>query len=172
MKNKGLCGYQENILQDLLTDIKQSDKVKQKEEEKLDDFLYILKQQLEGRLSDEQITDQMHIYEDYIQEQLAGGKTMEQVMRKLGDPEKVADMIVEHYEKLERQQQRENIGSMTADEINANVQNPEHGFHAEFIENEGWDVRIGKLKLNTWYGTLIILGAVLGISILISEIMH
>ena len=129
----------------------------------MDDFLYILKLQLEGRLSDEQITDQMHIYEDYIQEQ---------VMRKLGDPEKVADMIVEHYEKLERQQQRENIGSMTADEINANVQNPEHGFHAEFIENEGWDVRIGKLKLNTWYGTLIILGAVLGISILISEIMH
>lgn len=38
MKNKGLCGYQENILQDLLTDIKQSDKVKEKEEEKLDDF--------------------------------------------------------------------------------------------------------------------------------------
>ena len=28
MKNRGLCGYQENILQDLLTDIKQSDKVK------------------------------------------------------------------------------------------------------------------------------------------------
>lgn len=76
----------------------------------MDDFLYILKLQLEGRLSDEQITDQMHIYEDYIQEQLAGGKTMEQVMRKLGDPEKVADMIVEHYEKLERQQQRENHG--------------------------------------------------------------
>lgn len=39
------------------------------------------------------------------------------------------------------------MGCMTADEINANVQNPEHGFHAEFIENEGWDVRIGKLKL-------------------------
>ena len=37
----------------------------------MDDFLYILKLQLEGRLSDEQITDQMHIYEDYIQEQLA-----------------------------------------------------------------------------------------------------
>ena len=46
------------------------------------------------------------------------------------------------------------------------------GNDEEFIENEGWDVRIGKLKLNTWYGTLIILGAVLGISILISEIMH
>ena len=32
----------------------------------MDDFLYILKLQLEGRLSDDQITDQMHIYEDYI----------------------------------------------------------------------------------------------------------
>ena len=57
-------------------------------------------------------------------------------------------------------------------EVNMVRKNPEHGFHAEFIENEGWDVRIGKLKLNTWYGTLIILGVVLGISILISEIMH
>ena len=83
----------------------------------MDDFLYILKLQLEGRLSDDQITDQMHIYEDYIQEQVAGGKTMEQVMRKLGDPAKVADMIVEHYEKLEKQQQRESIGNMTAEEI-------------------------------------------------------
>ena len=138
----------------------------------MDVCFYILKLQLEGRLSDDQITDQMHIYEDYIQEQVAGGKTMEQVMRKLGDPAKVADMIVEHYEKLEKQQQRESIGNMTAEEINANVQNPEHGFHAEFIENEGWDVRLGKLKLNTWYGTLIILGAVLGISVLISTIMH
>lgn len=138
----------------------------------MDDFLYILKLQLEDRLSDDQITDQMHIYEDYIQEQVAGGKTMEQVMRKLGDPAKVADMIVEHYEKLEKQKQYDDIGKMTAEEINANIQNPEHGFHAEFIENEGWDVRFGKLKLNTWYGTLIILGAVLGISVLISIIMH
>ncbi len=36
----------------------------------MDDFLYILKLQLEGRLSDDQITDQMNIYEDYIQEQV------------------------------------------------------------------------------------------------------
>ena len=40
----------------------------------MDDFLYILKLQLEGRLSDEQITDQMHIYEDYIQEQLEAAR--------------------------------------------------------------------------------------------------
>ena len=90
-------------------------------------------------------------------------------------PDGVASSFIQYLdiiEKLEKQQQRESIGNMTAEEINANVQNPEHGFHAEFIENEGWDVRLGKLKLNTWYGTLIILGAVLGISVLISMIMH
>lgn len=58
---------------------------------------------------------------------------------------------------------------MTAEEINAQIQNPEHGFHAEFKEGEGWDVRFGKLKLNTWYGTLIILGIVLAVFILFSE---
>ena len=31
----------------------------------MDDFLYILKLQLEGRLSDEQITDQMSLAEEY-----------------------------------------------------------------------------------------------------------
>ena len=45
-------------------------------------------------------------------------------------------------------------------------------FMRNLSKNEGWDVRLGKLKLNTWYGTLIILGAVLGISVLISIIMH
>ena len=43
----------------------------------MDDFLYILKLQLEGRLSDDQITDQMHIYEDYIQEQDYGASYAE-----------------------------------------------------------------------------------------------
>lgn len=58
--------------------------------------------------------------------------------------------------------------TQTEAEINERIQNPEHGFHAEFKENEGWDIRLGKLKLNTWYGTLIILGVVLGVFVLLS----
>lgn len=142
----------------------------------MDDFLYILKLQLTDRLTPEQIDDQMVLYQNYIEEQIAGGKTLEQVMRKLGDPAKVADMIVDHYEKLARAEEqkagREQLGNMTAREINEQIQNPEHGFHAEFKENEGWDVRLGKLKLNTWYGTLIILGVVLLVFIVISELTH
>lgn len=142
----------------------------------MDDFLYILKLQLMDRLTSEQIDDQMVLYQNYIEEQIAGGKTLEQVMRKLGDPAKVADMIVDHYEKQARMREQENekekLAGMTAKEINDQIQNPEHGFHAEFRENEGWEVRLGKLKLNTWYGTLIILGIVLAVFILISELTN
>lgn len=142
----------------------------------MDDFLYILKLQLTDRLTPEQIDDQMVLYQNYIEEQIAGGKTLEQVMRKLGDPAKVADMIVDYYQKQagmqEQRETREKLGNMTAQEINDQIQNPEHGFHAEFRENEGWDIRFGKLKLNTWYGTLIILGVVLLVFILISELTH
>ena len=142
----------------------------------MDDFLYILKLQLMDRLTSEQIDDQMVLYQNYIEEQIAGGKTLEQVMRKLGDPAKVADMIVDHYEKQARMREQENekekLAGMTAKEINERIQNPEHGFHAEFKENEGWDIRLGKLKLNTWYGTLIILGIVLAVFILISELTN
>ena len=137
----------------------------------MDDFLYALKMQLEGRITAEQVADQMKLYENYIEEQMAGGKTLEQVLRKLGDPVKIADLIVDSYEKRARAQQRTGNKQMTAEEINAQIQNPERGFHAEFKENEGWDVRLGNLKLNTWYGTLIILGIVLGIFILFSELM-
>lgn len=143
------------------------------EVEKMDDFLYILKIQLSEKLTEEQVEEQMILYQNYIEEQMAGGKTLEQVMRKLGDPVKVAEMVINSYEEREdRQKQQEKMKNMSAAEINAQVKNPEHGFHAEFKENEGWDVRFGKLKLNTWYGTLIILGIVLAVFILFSELTH
>jgi len=143
----------------------------------MNEFLYVLKLQLMDRLTPDELNEQIALYENYINEQIAAGKTMEQVMRKLGDPEKVADMIVEHYagtdaEKEEPQQKTERFfRSLTADEINDQIQNPEHGIHAEFKENEGWDVRLGKFKLNTWYGTLIILGIVLVLFVLFSELL-
>jgi hypothetical protein len=138
----------------------------------MDDFLYILKLQLEDKLTSQQVEEQIHLYENYVEEQIAGGKTMEQVMRKLGDPVKVAEMIVDDYEKRAAQSKKEQFGNLTAEEINSQIPNPEHGFHVEFKENEGWEVRLGKLKLNSWYGTLLILAIVLVVFILISELTH
>lgn len=151
----------------------------------MDEFLYVLKLRLMDHLMPQDLDEQIALYENYINQEIAGGKTLEQVMRKLGDPEKVADMIIAHKKgednseqeetRKEEGQSREHMkraGEMTAEEINEQVYNPERGFHAEFKENEGWDIRLGKLKLNSWYGTLIILGIVLVVFILISELTH
>ena len=105
---------------------------------------------------------------------MAEGKTEAQVLQKLGDPTVVAQKVMEAYENKEKQEaaQRGNALKdpfpLTAEEMNAQIKNPEWGFHLQFEENKGWDIRLGKLKLNSWYGTLIILGVVLVIFILLS----
>ena len=136
----------------------------------MDDFLYCLKMELDEKLSEEQIEYQLDLYRNYIIEEMKKNKTEEQVLRKLGDPVLISKLIVESYVKREKEERKKKSRPQTAEEINAQIQNAEHGFHAEFIENEGWDVRIGKLKLNTWYGTLIILGIVLVVFIILSTI--
>ncbi len=155
----------------------------------MEEFLSVLKTCLMERMTPAELDEQIELYRDYFKDELAAGKSMEQILRKLGEPAKVAELIVEHAEGLRleeeaEQQQRYNrrfcgdchdCTNMTEEEIeevNAQIQNPEHGFHAEFKANEGWDVRLGKLKLNTWYGTLIILGIVLVIFVVISQLMH
>ena len=135
----------------------------------MDDFLYALKMELDGKLTDDQIAYQLDLYRDYIIKELRKNKTEEQVLRKLGDPVLICKLIVESYEKREKENKKqERRMTQNEAEINERIQNPEHGFHAEFKENEGWDIRLGKLKLNTWYGTLIILGVVLGVFVLLS----
>ena len=135
----------------------------------MDDFLYALKMDLDGKLTDDQIAYQLDLYRDYIIKEMRKNKTEEQVLRKLGDPVLICKLIVESYEKREKENKKqERRMTQTEAEINERIQNPEHGFHAEFKENEGWDIRLGKLKLNTWYGTLIILGVVLGVFVLLS----
>ena len=135
----------------------------------MDDFLYALKMELDGKLTDDQIAYQLDLYRDYIIKEMRKNKKEEQVLRKLGDPVLICKLIVESYEKREKENKKqERRMTQTEAEINERIQNPEHGFHAEFKENEGWDIRLGKLKLNTWYGTLIILGVVLGVFVLLS----
>ncbi len=140
----------------------------------MDDFLYALKLELENKVTEDQMIDQLNLYREYIMKEMNGGKSLEAVLRKLGDPSLIAKLIVESYEKREKQAQRKDnwdmMATMTAEEINARIQNPERGIRAEFIPDKGWDVRLGKLKLNSWYGTLIILGVVLVIFIALSTI--
>ncbi len=146
----------------------------------MEDFLNVLKSQLMDSLPPGELEEQIALYRRYINAQVAEGQTMEQVLAKLGDPAKVAELIVEHEADTRAQREKEQYEKqrlwkkdMTVEEINAQIENPpEHGVHAEYKESEGWDVRAGKVKLNSWYFTLIILGAVLVIYILINQLLR
>lgn len=144
----------------------------------MDDFLYALKVELEhlGGMPEEEITHQVQMYENYINEHTASGEPLEKVLRRLGDPSIIASMIQRAYNKnrntmdFERAYQREQEQKVDFDDpdsINSNIQNPDKGIKAEFTPDKGWDVRLGGMKLNSWYGTLIIVGIVLVIFYLI-----
>ena len=139
----------------------------------MDDFLYALKYELAGKIPNDQIDYQLDLYRKYINRERNSGKSLDMVLRKLGDPAKIAELIVESYEQRDREEAiRKNMteSEALAAEINSKIQNPERGIQAKFIPDKGWDIRLGKLKLNSWYGTLIILGIVLAIFVLLSTI--
>ncbi len=159
----------------------------------MDDFLYLLKMELDGRIPDEEVPKQIGLYENYINEHVADGQPLESVLRTLGDPSDIAGMIVDAYAKKAAAAgsvvSEESAGSRpgrdrgavelpkgdleadsTAEDINRLVLNPGKGIKAEFKENEGWDIRLGRLKLNSWYGTLMILLIVVVIASLIQQL--
>lgn len=59
------------------------------------EFLEKLRLALNGRVSSEQLTENMHFYEDYINVEIRKGRTEEEVLEELGDPRLIARTIAE-----------------------------------------------------------------------------
>ncbi len=57
-------------------------------------FLLELRDFLNGRVNEREITRQIHYYEDYINSQVTGGKEESQVINELGDPRLLAKTII------------------------------------------------------------------------------
>ncbi len=140
----------------------------------MEDFLWDLHIALRDQLPANKVDEQIENYKNYFKTEQESGKTMEQILAKLGDPKKVAQMILDHYhaeqEKSAKLWVQDMYTEQSEEEINNSIQNPEHGVKATFSQEKGWDIRLGRLKLNSWYGTLIVLGIVLGIFLLLSLI--
>lgn len=147
---------------------------KETEMSKNGDFLYVLQCELEEKLTGEQILYQLNLYENICQNRWRKARRKHRFCRNLEIRPLWHRRLWKHMRIKEKQEaaQRGNALKdpfpLTAEEMNAQIKNPEWGFHLQFEENKGWDIRLGKLKLNSWYGTLIILGVVLVIFILLS----
>lgn len=153
-----------------------------------DEFIVELSQALFGKMTQAQINGQIQYYEKYIMEEVRKGKTEEQVIEELGEPHLLAKTIALMADKpTERTFDRKTRASMLFGEQKESAKEDTeekkrrthseadqyepgyHGVKAEFSSEKGWDIRLGKFKINSWYGTGIILGIILIIAGIIEK---
>ena len=68
-----------------------------------EEFLDTLRKVLARELSESEVADNINYYWNYIEQQIASGKTEEQVLQELGDPRLIARTILQVDEKREEE---------------------------------------------------------------------
>lgn len=126
-------------------------------------FLEELRLALQGSISQAQVNENLKYYENYIMEQSHMGKSEEQVMEELGSPRLIARTILDT---------SEHIGESYEESFYEETQEEtiKKGFHVEFSEAGGWDIRWGKFKINSWYGTLFIVMLIVLVFVIIAKV--
>lgn len=117
------------------------------------EFLHELRIALQGEISQRAIDEHVRYYENYIIEESRKGKSEEEVISQLGNPRLIAKTLIDTTEQF---------GTVNEEEYYSKHYNEENigdekGFHASYSDWTGWDVRFGKLKLNSWYGKLLMI---------------
>lgn len=106
-----------------------------------DEFLGILRSQLSGQMSEQQIATHIQYYRSYIEERIAAGSSESEVMRELGDPRLIARTLLDTENGENTSQNFNSSGSETKYGNLADSDRKQHKF---------------KLDLTTWYGKLIV----------------
>ncbi len=70
---------------------------------KKQEFIDKLRMALNGRISPEQVAENINYYEDYINTQMRMGKSEAEVLQSLGDPRLIAKTIIDAGEKADNQ---------------------------------------------------------------------
>lgn len=112
------------------------------------EFVSTLRAVLTGEVPASVVEDNVRYYDSYISQEIAGGKSEREVLEALGDPRLIAKTIIDTNGS---QESREAYGGTYTQS------GPEKGFHAEFNENGGVDLKYRQFNLNTWYGRLLLL---------------
>lgn len=114
------------------------------------EFVSTLRAVLKGEVSDYTVEDNVRYYDSYISQEIASGKSEAEVLESLGDPRLIARTIIDT-QGMESGGQKD---FYTQEE-------PEQGFHAEYNDDGGVDIKYKSFNFNTWYGKLLIAAAVI-----------
>lgn len=127
------------------------------------EFLQELRIALQGKVSQGQVNEHLRYYENYIMEESRKGTSEDEVIAALGNPRLIAKTIIEtsnesgYKEEDSAREQEENTKRR-------------RGFHISLNENNGWDIHYGKLKLNSWYGYLLLAIILIFLLVLLANI--
>lgn len=114
------------------------------------EFLHELQIALQGEIDQAAVNENIRFYDNYIMEESRKGKTEEEVTAQLGNPRLIAKTIIDTSENIGPSQGQYYSGDYGSSAGTG------RGFQADYSEQDGWDVRLGRFKLNSWYGKLLL----------------
>lgn len=135
------------------------------------EFVSTLRAALTGEVPDSAVEENVRYYNSYISQEIASGKTEEEVLESLGDPRLIARTIIDT--QTQEYRGRETYGSFDAEEGGYGSRGPgdrqpeQKGFHAEFRDDGGVDIKYKRFNFNTWYGKLLLAAVVILILVLV-----
>ena len=124
------------------------------------EFVSTLRAVLTGEVPAQVVEENVRYYNSYISQEIASGKTEEEVLESLGDPRLIARTIIDT--QAQKGTWTQDYGSREAYDSYASAGDPEEkkGFHAEFRDDGGVDIKYKRFNFNTWYGKLLLIAAV------------
>lgn len=112
-------------------------------------FLEILRSQLTGKMYAERVEAHLRYYEDYIQSQVRGGRSEDEVLAELGDPRLIARTLLDTDTSFEEE---------IYEEVYTTSNSGRNDSYSEQGEARGQNKhRQYRLDLTTWYGKLIVI---------------
>ncbi|KAB1440943.1 DUF1700 domain-containing protein [Candidatus Galacturonibacter soehngenii] len=131
------------------------------------EFLNILQVTLDGEVSQDVIDENLLYYNNYIDDEIRKGKKEIDILQLLGEPRLIAKTIIET-SSVTKSTRTYTYSNEMEDEMQDKTN--QRGFHASYDEHEGWDLRYGKFKINSWYGKMILIILLIVVLCLVGQI--
>lgn len=139
------------------------------------EFLEELRIALQGELNQGRINEHLQYYDNFIMEEARKGRTEQQITEELGSPRLIARTLIDTASAGEKSYSgsdySENYTEGRSDYGQRQQGQTSGGFQADYDQENGWDVRYGKFKLNSWYGRLLLILAAVLIIVVIANVV-
>ena len=129
------------------------------------EFIQELELALQGQLSQAAVNDNIRYYDNYIKEEVRKGNTEQAVIERLGNPRLIAKTLIDTTDQYHRAAGREYHGE------NYGKNQQGKGFYAGYSQEDGWNVKMGGRKLNSWLGKFFLIVAAILIVVVAANVV-